>query len=54
MSQITINPVLNPILSGWVVKVGCLEVTFLDLNLMCLELKRYLKNPKGVEREYQG
>lgn len=44
---------INPVLNGFIVKVGCTEVVFTDIDVLCFELKRYYKNPGAVEAEYQ-
>ena len=46
--DITIHAVLN----GFEVKVGCQTVVFTDITEMLKEIKRYLKNPETVEKEY--
>lgn len=48
MKEIHIKPVLN----GFIVKVGCQELVFHDIDHLCGELKRYQANPDMVEKEY--
>ena len=47
--QIIINRVLN----GYVVAVGCQTVVFESAVRLLSELGRYLENPQRVEDEYQ-
>ncbi|KKK58837.1 hypothetical protein LCGC14_3040410 [marine sediment metagenome] len=49
MKDIKIKPILN----GWLVKVGCAEIAFTDVDKMCKELKRYCNEPDNVEKEYE-
>jgi len=44
---------IKPVLNGYRVKVGCVEVIFDSRKKLLKELKRYLKNPDKVEEEYQ-
>ena len=48
MKQITINAAMN----GFIAKVGCQTLVFQSVDLLCEELKRYLKDPNVVEKEY--
>jgi hypothetical protein len=49
MKEIHIQPVMN----GFIVKVGCTKVVFTDIDGLCRDLKRYHLNPESVEAEYQ-
>ncbi len=48
MKEIHIQPVLN----GFIVKVGCTKVVFTDIISLTAELQRYHRNPEQVEKEY--
>jgi hypothetical protein len=48
MKRIVIDPVLN----GFLVTVGCSQVVSMDIDHLCSELKRYWQNPERVEKEY--
>ena len=46
--------IIEPVLNGFRVKVGCGEVVFMDIDVLCSELKRYHLNPELVEKEYMA
>lgn len=48
MREIIIRPVLN----GFVVRVGCQELVFRDIQDVGRELIRYQANPEAIEEEY--
>ncbi len=48
MKEIHIQPVLN----GFIVKIGCTKIVFTDTHKMCMELKRYQAAPEQIEKEY--
>lgn len=48
MRQVTIRPVL----SGWVVGVGCQEMVFSDRRQLMIELDRYLEHPDVEEQRW--
>ncbi len=48
MKNITIEPALN----GWICKVGCQTIVFVDRPRMLSEIDRYIQDPAGVEKEY--
>lgn len=43
---------IKPALNGWVVKVGCREVVFTDLETMLNGLKTYYTYPDLTEDQY--
>ena len=47
MQNVTIEPVLN----GWIVRVGCAPFVALDKELMLQELGRYIDHPRQVMAE---
>jgi len=49
MDRIIIEAVLN----GWKVKVGCQEVVFTSADKLCSELHAYLSDPGNVRKRYQ-
>lgn len=44
--------VIEKVLNGYVVEVGCKTLVFTDFVVMVQELGRYYANPELVEREY--
>lgn len=44
--------IITPALNGWIVKVGCATVVFENLEPMLNELRRYVRTPERVEKEY--
>jgi hypothetical protein len=48
MKRVIIDPVLN----GFLVTVGCSQVVSMNIDHLCSELKRYQANPELVEKEY--
>ncbi len=48
MKEVRIEPVLN----GWVVRIGCATMVALSKEGMLSEIGRYIDDPKGVEKEY--
>ena len=48
MRNLSITPVLN----GFIVNTGCQVVVFEGKDKLLKELKRYIKNPTEVEKEY--
>jgi len=50
MKEIFIQPVLN----GFIVKIGCSTVVFTSIDRLCSELKRYQTDPSAIEAEYQN
>lgn len=48
MRQIVIDAVLN----GFLVKVGCQHLVFSSVSSLCSELARYFHDPEKVEKEY--
>ena len=46
------NVVIQAVLNGWKVQVGCQEVVFTNLTEMLLVLKRYYEEPEVVERDF--
>ena len=49
MKQVVIEPVLN----GFIVSVGCQRLVFGDIRVLCDELIKYQKNPIAMEEKYQ-
>ena len=49
MREIHIRPALN----GFIVTVGCSVVVFTSIDVLCIQLERYCRNPDMVEKEYQ-
>ena len=47
------NVLIEPVLNGFILTVGCSRVCFNDIDTLCRELKRYHKDPDHVEMEYQ-
>ena len=47
MQNVTIEPVVN----GWIVRVGCAPFVALDKELMLQELGRYIDHPRQVMAE---
>ena len=47
MQEVRIEPVLN----GWIVRVGCAAVVAIDKDLMLGEISRYIDNPRLVLAE---
>jgi len=45
---ITIVPALN----GFVCQVGCQQVVFNDVAVMCCHITAYYKNPEAVEKSF--
>lgn len=45
---------IEPLLHGFIVRVGCQTVAFEKIENMVKELERYFKNPESVEAEYLG
>ena len=43
---------IQAVLNGWKVKVGCQEVVFHNSTEMLVTLKRYYEEPDAVEREF--
>jgi hypothetical protein len=48
MREITIRPVLN----GFIVRVGCQELVFRDIQDVGRELIRYQASPGAIETEF--
>jgi len=48
MKEVRIEPVLN----GWIVRVGCASVVALSKESMLSEIGRYIDDPEGVTKEY--
>ena len=46
--QITIEPVLN----GWLLRVGCQQVVFTDKQTMLNELSNYYDKPEETEKRF--
>lgn len=44
---------IQPVLNGFVCRVGCQIVVYDDLKHMCKEIERYYKSPEKVEKEYR-
>ena len=47
------NVLIEPVLNGFIVTIGCSRVCFTDIDTLCAELKRYQVNPDVVEGEYR-
>ena len=43
---------IQAVLNGWKVQVGCQEVVFTNATEMLLVLKRYYEEPEAVERDF--
>ena len=43
---------ISAVLNGFEVIVGCQMVVFTDITEMLKEIRRYLKNPEAIEKEY--
>jgi len=43
---------ISAVLNGFEVKVGCQTLVFTDVTEMLKEIRRYLKKPEEVEKEY--
>ena len=43
---------VKPVLNGYVVSVGCQEIVFTNLDVLCDEMKRYYSNPQNTENDY--
>lgn len=50
MKEVRIEPVLN----GWIVRIGCATIVALSKEVMLSEIGRYIDDPKAVEREYSA
>ncbi len=48
MKEVRIEPVLN----GWIVRVGCACVVALSKEAMLSEIGRYIDDPEAVTKEY--
>lgn len=48
MKEVRIEPVLN----GWIVRIGCASVVALNKEAMLSEIGRYIDDPGGVTKEY--
>ncbi len=48
MREVRIEPVLN----GWIVRVGCASVVAMSKEAMLSEIGRYIDDPEAVEKEY--
>lgn len=44
--------IIEPVLNGFQVEVGCQKLAFHDKGKMVSELERYLENPEAVTKEY--
>ena len=47
------NIQIEPVLNGYVVRVGCQTVVFETTDKLLDELRRYMADPQRVEKEYQ-
>ena len=47
------NIQIEPVLNGFVVRVGCQTVVFETTDKLLDELRRYMADPQRVEKEYQ-
>lgn len=48
-----IRPIyIEPLLNGYLVRVGCSSVAFTDKEKLCRELRDYLDRPVEVEQRY--
>ena len=43
---------ISAVLNGFEVKLGCQTLVFTDVTEMLKEIRRYLKNPEAIEKEY--
>lgn len=43
---------IEKLLSGYLVRVGCKQAAFETIETMLHEIRRYLKNPVAIEKEY--
>lgn len=44
--------IIQPVLNGYVVTIGCQKVVFTDPRILGDEVTRYYKDPETVEKEY--
>lgn len=42
------NIEIRPLLNGWMVRVGCQELAYIDAEKLCCDLRDYLKNPEAT------
>lgn len=43
---------IKPALNGWVVKVGCQTIVYVDKPRLLTDLDQYLANPEAKEKEF--